>query len=298
MFFLKRFKTIGNVASLFLAQTLGGQKMPTAEIKMQRELAIEALYALVVTMLETNNRIPANIHWSKPLKEKELNLILARSAQIGDVRVANFVLTAGANVNARDRDNNGATPAHCWAAGHDREGYLTLLFKKAMGINARTPAHYWPAGNNRDDCLNLLLENGADVNARDDYERTPAHFAAYNEGKLLIKNGADVNAMDTWGSTPLHSAVSKGYVDYAHLLIENGAVVNARTHKWRRTPLLLASINGDAPCLKLLRENGANINDIDGFGLTARALAADRDHTDFVRLIDKWNAEQASPAVQ
>lgn len=41
--------------------------------------------------------------------------------------------------------------------------------------------------------------------------------------QLLLEKGTDVNAMDTDGVTALHLAAKYGYVEFAQLLLENGA---------------------------------------------------------------------------
>jgi len=59
--------------------------------------------------------------------------------------------------------------------------------------------------------------------------------------------------------TPLHGAVSKGYVDYAKLLIARGANIDA-TDKKESTPLHYAISWKQMNCIKLLIKCGANIN--------------------------------------
>ena len=61
---------------------------------------------------------------------------------------------------------------------------------------------------------------------------TPLHRASIGGhlefAQVLIEHGADVNAKDESKSSPLHLALRGGHVGFAQVLVEHGADVNAQ----------------------------------------------------------------------
>jgi len=115
------------------------------------------------------------------------------AAKTGDLAGVQAQLDAGADVNAKDK--NEWTPLH----------------------NAATQGHK--------EIVELLLAKGADVNAKHKYGLTPLHRAAFYGHKevvqMLIAAGADVNAKADRGDTPLDKA--KRHPEVAALLRKHGA---------------------------------------------------------------------------
>ena len=60
-------------------------------------------------------------------------------------------------------------------------------------------------------------------NVKDDSGNTPLHYASGKNTLALIEVGANVNSQDKAGQTPLHAALSRGDIETAKILIENGA---------------------------------------------------------------------------
>ncbi len=94
---------------------------------------------------------------------------LHRAVQEGNAEVAEALILAGADLDAKQQDNR--TPLHL--------------------------AVFW----GRQKIAEVLIQAGADVNAKDENDRTPLHLAAKTRGcqeiaKSLIQGGADVNAKD------------------------------------------------------------------------------------------------------
>jgi ankyrin repeat protein len=93
---------------------------------------------------------------------------------------------------------------------------------------------------------------------------TPLHLAAFfgkeEAARLLLNKGAVVNARSTnqMQNTPLHAAVAGKRTSVAKLLIEHGAAVNSRQHGgW--TPLHAAAQNGDVELARELVAGGADV---------------------------------------
>ncbi|KAL8045694.1 hypothetical protein ABFX02_08G130900 [Erythranthe guttata] len=74
--------------------------------------------------------------------------------------------------------------------------------------------------------------------------------------KELLDSGADVNFRDIDHRTALHVAACQGYDDVAHLLLQNGALVDA-TDRWGSTPLADAIHYKNHVVIKLLEKLGA-----------------------------------------
>ncbi len=94
-----------------------------------------------------------------------------------------------------------------------------------------------------------------------------AIFAATIQGEtarveqLLAANRSLTSALSTDGWTALHLAAFFGMEPTARLLLNRGAVVNARsTNPMRNTPLHAAAAGRHAALVKLLIDHGANVN--------------------------------------
>ena len=132
------------------------------------------------------------------------------AAQYKEEEVAKFLLSYGADVNARD--GNGKIPIF-YAAIYN-------IFK----------------------IVELLLEHGVDVNTSDEHRRTPLHFAAEGQldvVKVLLKFDADIDSQDEWGNTALHIASSARCTQNVEALLEHGSDINIMS-KNNETPLDVA----------------------------------------------------------
>jgi ankyrin repeat protein len=119
------------------------------------------------------------------------------AAFFGHTKLAELLLSRGADVRARSKNSNGNTPLHAALAGN----------------------HSFVAG--------LLLGAGADVNAVDAAGWQPLHIAASNNNldamRTLIAQGADVAAANGDGKTALSLVQEKNQREAAALLRRHGA---------------------------------------------------------------------------
>lgn len=106
-----------------------------------------------------------------------------------------------------------------------------------------------------------------------------------------LNMGADVNARDESGLTPLIWASIKGNAYAAQILLERGANANARNAKGD-TALMWASIMGHEPVVELILENNADVNfRSKKNGVTALMAAAAKGHHQVVEILINHGAE-------
>ncbi|MBR5609337.1 MAG: ankyrin repeat domain-containing protein [Elusimicrobiaceae bacterium] len=144
--------------------------------------------------------------------------------------IARILLSAGANVNAKDDFGNTALLAAC---DKDKNGVIKVLLAAGANVNAKdsngnTPlleACFW----GKKDAVKVLLAAGADVNVKDKYGETPIFHTHKPEiMRVLIKAGANVNVKDSNGGTPLLEACFLGEKEAIKVLLVAGADINAK----------------------------------------------------------------------
>ncbi|KAL8918089.1 MAG: hypothetical protein Q9172_005561 [Xanthocarpia lactea] len=207
--------------------------------------------------------------WQTPLFMAVIN---------GSTHATSFLLSSGANVEARDSDKK--TPLMS-AATYGSVEVVQLLLKsgaaiEARDISGRSPLIHAIRSNNLD-IVQLLLNFGAAVEARDDSGRTPLMHASLEEEldivQLLLKSGAAVEARDDSGRTPLIYAIICKNLQIVQLLLRSGAAVEARDNTGT-TPLMYATIKGRLDIVQLLLKLRATVDPQDSRGATALHYAA------------------------
>jgi ankyrin repeat protein/Tfp pilus assembly protein PilF len=216
------------------------------------------------------------------LKDKKKKTLLFFAAEKGFAKLAAFLISKDAKVNARDKWN--FTPLHEALNKETAEVLINsgafLNVKSNSGLTPLQTAVYGL----RLDVARFLVSKGATSNIFLDaaigrFERiqqqvqrnleivnnagvdgwTLLHHAVvagqYEIADFLISKNANINAETIKGETPLHLAVSRGRKRIVKLLILNGADVNVR-NKYGNTPLHIAKTNGDQESIKLLEKYG------------------------------------------
>ena len=107
--------------------------------------------------------------------------------------------------------------------------------------------------------------------------------------KSLLDGGTvDINAKDSKGRTPLYVAAFLNRAKIVQLLLERGAdtgIKYSNSNQEHNTPLLIASVEGYADCVRLLLKYKADIEAVNTNGDTALMLAAEHRNNDCVRLL-------------
>ncbi len=183
---------------------------------------------------------------------------LAKASGKGWFRVASFLLSHGANVNAE------AGSALFTAMGAGNRGMVQFLLEHGADVNinraGETPL--LAAVRRRFSAIiTTLLTNKAEVNVSDSRGDTPLSWAAQlNEPPVvqqLLAGGADINAENNQGWTPLSSAAARGATEIVKMLLAAKADPNKGKFD---LPLFSAIHNNDATAARLLLEAGANPN--------------------------------------
>jgi ankyrin len=102
--------------------------------------------------------------------------------------------------------------------------------------------------------------------------------------RALLERGIDVNEPGVDGASALHWAVHDDRVDLAELLLKAGANAIARD-RYGVTPIVLASVNGNAGLIRRLLEAGADPNAVDPSGETALMVASRTGSVDALRAL-------------
>lgn len=205
--------------------------------------------------------LPAFLAWQERHRDKvDLQGALWMACTQHEVKTAECLLQAGADVNARFENECHKTPLQCAY----RDSIIELMLRYGAELNlcddaGTTPLHHllsmkWGG-------VAELLPRIRDefIDCRDGEGMTPYLVACENGLKevaqALLKRGADASARNHRGETALHLAVKHAPIEMIKWLIEQGADVNATAHDGR-TPLLCSRSLAE---WKLLMDAGADV---------------------------------------
>ena len=229
------------------------------------------------------------------------------AADNGYTEIVRLLLEAGANPNVSMATVDRDTPLLMAIRWEDLELVkLLVLWGAAVdgsninGITALASA----SDTGYTDIVEFLIGCGADVNAkRFDDHFTPLLYACQSGhlevARLLLDEGAVVDARSIYRATPLMWAASQGHTELCSLLIERGADVNAYCIRGV-TPLMMAAEAGQADIISLLLIFGAKIDEQDMLrngGNTALLFASQNGSLPAVRLLLKAGANVNIAAV-
>jgi ankyrin repeat protein/mono/diheme cytochrome c family protein len=208
------------------------------------------------------------------------NTLLHHASGFGSLDSMKRLLTAGADVNARNRFRS--TPLH-WAV-HDA-AKVTLLVARGAEVNAkqiegRTPLFLAASMGSSQQTVRLLIDHGADPALATANGQTPLMAAAARGNlellQLLVDRKVDINAKNSAGETALMFAASSGNARAVTFLLERGADARVRS-KRNETALGNASTTGVEESVRQLLQHGAEVNVQNIRGFSPLMLAANSD---------------------
>jgi ankyrin repeat protein len=223
------------------------------------------------------------------------------AARKGDAKKVQALLQSDPKL-AGDRDKNGDTPLHV-AALHGQVAVAQILLDAGAEINARnnygafTPGDLWDvlSSSNHKDPVSLLSVHGVDASdMKNGY--TPLHLAMFSVGhkkmvELLVTKGADVNAQAASGATPLFFAILRDQKDDAQFLIDHGANVNT-PDAYGDTILDCALHLQYGSLIQLLVDHGADVNAMDQSQHRPLTYALQMDDHKWADLLKKHGAHE------
>lgn len=139
-----------------------------------------------------------------------MHISMNQSTSSSDVsnEIENCLLSAGANLNARD--NYGRTPLH----------YAFVSIADPLKNSFSDPI---------ETISNMISRGKVDINVRDVFGNTPLNYAAQRGAVIsaihLLKHGAHIDNKNIDGNTPLSIALINGHQNLVVILIQNKATI-------------------------------------------------------------------------
>jgi uncharacterized protein len=268
------------LAVLFVAPAAAAADTRLADAAMRRDIA--AVRALLAQKVDVNapgtDGTPA-LHWF---------------VRTGDVEAARLLVTAGADATLANR--LGLTPL-ALASSNGDAAMMRLLVDAGADVNevdlagetmlmAATRAGTLEG-------VTLLLDRGAAVEAKDRGAQGTALMVAVREdqpavARILIARGAQVNAKTRPGAEP-RWVLPNSVPGFGHGI---GIVRGGLPPRGSRapipgalSPLLYAARDGRLEIARMLLDAGADIEYVDGNGITPLLSAITNNHPDVARLL-------------
>ena len=229
------------------------------------------------------------------VEDEEGNAPLNVAADRGHLEVLRLLVTRGAAVDKPNRDGKTAL---VMAAEMGHVAVVRVLVGAGASLNARdiygkTILHHAAERGQTSMVRMLLLETivAMVVDVADAKGHTALHIAAWYDdcaeiAALLLEEGLatiDPRGGDT-DATPLILAADKGYQAVVRVLLEHGAVVNAKTVD-SCTALHFAAQEGHFETVRALLDYGARFDALSDRGYTPVDLAAKYSRMDVLQLL-------------
>ena len=238
----------------------------------------------LVEKIDVNKQNPYGF---TPLMEVSLAIVNHNIEVQTLIKVAELLLDAGAEIDARDHLDFTALVFAARDADDSHVGLVEFLIEKGANIGAKI-MHGGDALSLAAVCGKLgsvkaLVKAGANVHTTENNGNT-ALIACNDEmcsaemTEFLIEAGIDVNASNNEGETALMRAARLGNYESVEVLIAKGAKVNQKDH-YDRTALMRAAEAVNIRIVKALVEAGADVEAKDRYGSGVLAWAARFDYS-------------------
>jgi hypothetical protein len=177
----------------------------------------------------------------------------------------------------------------------------SLFFKKRAQLKSfppEPPIAFQPSNRMREPCRAVYygFGNGDGVYDPVCFDLQAKLSEAADQGdieriKELLRAGANANAKAGSYISPLQTAASRGHIDAARLLLDNGADVNCHYHPIRGMPLSSAVFRGQAEMVRFLLSRGADTS-LEIEGRTVLAWAKQQKSWEIVEILEEAGAKE------
>ena len=180
-----------------------------------------------------------------------------------------------------------------FSCARDRLHCLRLLVDSGADLDVTDQrgccALYYCAEQGNRDALTLLIECGAKVRGWRSYKNDPLCRAASGGHiacvRVLLAAHCPIITDSRYGYSALGEAAKGGHVNILQDLLQQGVSANCESSPSGGSPLLIASLEGQLPCVQALLDAGAGINRPNCEGDTALFCAAYGGHLKVVELL-------------
>lgn len=212
-------------------------------------------------------------------KDKDGDTPLHLAALHGQYKVAEALIAAGADVNAKNSyppfkpddlgqffsSSNHADPIrllHSESGSRTDEMNTQQFSASQIENNGYTPLDLAVFASDHNKMIQLLVAHGANVNIQASSGATPLFWAVLrdqkDDEKFLLDHGANPNLTNIYGDTPLICAVQLGYLSLVQPLVEKGADVNAQNQSLMRALGYAEGNPNDTSIVDYLKKHGAH----------------------------------------
>jgi hypothetical protein len=246
-------------------------------------------------------------------KQKSFNLVgayspLIMALQAQDLKLFEFLLERGADVNQKDKIGN--TPLlEAMSGGHEK--LVLRLLELGADVHAKTQFGYNVFSFIRHNTSLELVKRFLDLKVDTDSKSYQGNvlnmvlqFRRHDLSTLLIDHGAPFNTADMQGNLPQHLAYQCGYFDLVKKLLDKGADVNAGRIYDGQTLLFQAVYMNKIEDVKYLLGRGANLQQLGANNVNLLHVAAVRGSVPMIEYLLSLgfdprieNGAQQSPAL-
>jgi len=224
----------------------------------------------------------------------ETALVLA--AQQGNAKALKILIDSGANLDALTKD--GKTALDCAAAAGFMEICKLLI---DYGADVKKSKEFCRLQRLRRQVQHQQAESVKSFASEERATLTPLMVAAAAGDVAAtmecLTSGADIEetSVDT-GETAFMLAASNGHCEILHILLSNGANIDATNAKgW--TTLMLCARSGNVKVVDLLTSRGADVNHASPDRWTALAEASCRGNVPIMKLLLECKADTETPSM-
>ncbi|KAL8935134.1 MAG: hypothetical protein Q9216_005572 [Gyalolechia sp. 2 TL-2023] len=192
---------------------------------------------------------------------------LYRAAYAGWLDVVHFLLSEGADANARDGyDGTTGDPIlfNVIRNGHTKLTRLLLEYGAKMKGSGPVTALHVASSQPKRGIVRLVLDYGAHIDAKGHLGQTPLYLASCDGFasivRLLLEEAADANILTSAGRSALYKAGGNGRDDIVELLLRYGADPALGRGRYGETTMYKAAWYNDLDTVELLLNYEADVN--------------------------------------